>query len=191
MMEELTKAIKQLETLSPRLNEITEQANEVVAHVEGFLNQVCSIGIEAEVHLEHKGLDEPEGWCRDLAYAPVGGKFRIALKEETWGEEDDRHGGMREYYRTTFRAWADLSRSEKLHAVAHLPELVETIAAEAAAVATRAENAEEAMKSANEIEAALAKKSRHPKRPIAPRTPSHATGTPRRRPESTAQRPPT
>jgi hypothetical protein len=113
--KKLRDAIEALRAVSPRLNSITDLANETVRDVERFLNEECSIGIPASLKIDE---DVERGIVTFLEYRRVGPRFRIAvvvIRED--GEEE-----------LFAKPWADCARDEKLKSFNFLPELLAAIA---------------------------------------------------------------
>jgi len=140
MTKELQKALQTLRDMSPKLNEATDRANELVAAVEAFLNKECSIGIGARVlfrETKRQELDpnddertqtvEVEEW---LVYERIGPGYHIgiALTELV--------GGLAESYRADIGVlpWSQEDRDTKLASFAVLPDLLQTIAENVGAV---------------------------------------------------------
>jgi hypothetical protein len=118
MMEELLKeAMQQIKGLTPRLNKVTDMANEVTRHVELFLNHEMSVGVPAEV-----AIGSPGEQTESLVYARVNGKFRIAVVvlDKATGNE------------VMFKPWADCTREIKLRSFRYLPLLMTKLASEIA-----------------------------------------------------------
>ena len=107
-------ALASLRTLTPRLNAVTDLANNTIRDVEKFLNDEVSAGVAAFVLVEH--LDEDGTTWVSLEYRRVGGRFRIALVWYDCGEEKSE------------KAWADCGRRDKLVSFAKLPDLLTEIA---------------------------------------------------------------
>lgn len=121
MSKDLDLAIDEIRKLSPQLNEVTDEAAEVVGTVERFLNETCSIGLPVQVTV--KLCPDDTKLC--LEYGRVNGKFRIAVS--LWGLNEDG-----DFARTLFRKpWLSCPRAEKLASFEALPELLEEIASEA------------------------------------------------------------
>lgn len=113
--KELREAVESLRSLAPRLNKITDEANEIVRSVEQFLNEECSVGISA--HFRYKDFEGTTDGGVFLEYRRVGQKYRIAIVEA-----DDN------YRDTSVKPWADSSRQDKLESFPYLPELLRHIA---------------------------------------------------------------
>lgn len=110
----LRDAMESLRSQSPRLNKITDLANETVREIEAFLNDECSIGVTAVVKMQGDP-EGPEGTY--LEYRRVGPRFRIAIVES---DDDGRD--------TSVKAWADCPRAVKLDTFKLLPQLMTSIA---------------------------------------------------------------
>jgi Lon protease-like protein len=123
----LRVAVESLRTLSPRLNSITDFANDLVREVEEFLNEECSIGISATVSVARTS-DGPEGLY--LEYRRVGPRFRVAVVLT-----DDEGNDI------SVKPWSDSSRTDKLGTLPFLPKLLTEIAEEAEGQVARAEKA--------------------------------------------------
>jgi hypothetical protein len=118
-MSQLDRAMAELRGSSKKLNEITDLANGLVRQVEEFLNKECSLGVCASVRVDTT-VDEFTGetFYTALAYARVGGSFRIAVVRG--GDADPEAGSL--------TAWAECTRETKLTTVAKLPDLVLEVA---------------------------------------------------------------
>ena len=129
------QSIERLRTLSPQLNESTDEANRVVAMVETFLNDECSIGLPAEVVVckVTKRIETPsDNRYEDpktttaveyttLNYERVDGTFRIAV------EVGLSHEGGDEWEQTSLTPWASCPRSVKLATFPKLGDLLTEI----------------------------------------------------------------
>lgn len=102
---DLKAAIATIRELAPQLNDATDNANRVVAEVEAFLADECSLGLPVRI-----AINDIE-W---LAYCRVDGKFRIAVAT---GAE--------------LTPFDQCPRGLKLAACAQLPELLKALALEA------------------------------------------------------------
>ena len=130
-------SIAKLRTLSPQLNESTDEANRVVAMVEKFLNDECSIGLPAEVGVSTRTLrveadDDDEATTATeyttLNYARVDGTFRIAVEVGLSHEGADERGMARtEWEQTSLTPWASCPRSVKLETFPSLADLLKAI----------------------------------------------------------------
>src|SRR6266516_4647984 len=106
------ESILQLRKTSARLNEFTDLANSTIGTLEKFLNEICSIGLPVSV----------DAWEDDrtrlrLAYARIGGKFRIAIIEEKKSADDlpvDSH--KPHWQEVDTRAWSEAPRGDKSRA---------------------------------------------------------------------------
>jgi uncharacterized protein Yka (UPF0111/DUF47 family) len=119
MADPLSDAIEELRRSSARLNEITDKAAETVRRIEDFLNDECSLGIEASVKTKEE-QDDGLFYSRLLAYRRYGAKYRIVVEEEDTSCPDP----------WTIKAWSDCTREVKLETFPWLPELIKKIAAE-------------------------------------------------------------
>jgi hypothetical protein len=149
---DLRDAIQALRTLSPRLNKVTDEANQIVRDVEAFLNEECSIGVTAVVNFQYLGHPD-DGPCGGLylEYRRVGGKFRIAIVESDVDGED-----------VSVKPWADSPRHEKLDSFKVLPELIREIASKVE------ESISDTEKTTKEIASTLAPLRKSAKAPIPP-----------------------
>jgi hypothetical protein len=116
MADALSTSIELLRSASPRLNEATTQAGDVVRRVEDFLNDECKLGVTACVAVVQ---DDEAEWGTYLEYRRVGGKFRIAVVDSDFRGENE-----------TVKPWSDCSREEKLRSFQHLPQLITKVAEE-------------------------------------------------------------
>ena len=82
MSKKLRKAIDALREVSPRLNDSTTAANEVVERVERFLNDECSIGLPCWIAIAKGDTDEDVPGDRHLwlGYDRINGRFCIAIE---------------------------------------------------------------------------------------------------------------
>ena len=136
MTDDIRNSLSQLRSLSPKLNKATDEATAVVAAVEKFLHEECSLGISTNVR----------AWENDelrlyLAYERVGGKFRIAIIEDQPAYEIDEDENRRRTiddagdpaWRTVAtKAWAEAARVDKLRTFSELPTLLKMLASETA-----------------------------------------------------------
>src|SRR5687768_10043052 len=79
MTADLSAAIAKLRQLSPKLNHVTDEANQVVSMVERFLNEECRIGIPCAVMAWAGDENDDTGF---LAYDRHGGRFRIVVQTQ-------------------------------------------------------------------------------------------------------------
>ena len=127
MTDNLKDALKRLSAISPKLNAATDEAAGVVAVVETFLNETCSIGLSVDVPLE--GVSEAGSHApAALSYRRVEGRYRLAVV--IWAtDEPDRgdqaKGGL------LVRPWVSAPRDLKLRSFSKLPELLTQLAEEA------------------------------------------------------------
>lgn len=110
----LREAVESLRKLTPRLNDVTNLANETVRKVEAFLNDQLSVGVEALVKVKSNPEDYEATY---LEYRRVGGKFRIAVCNT---DPDGVESGL--------KPWSDCTRDVKLETFAKLPELLINVA---------------------------------------------------------------
>jgi hypothetical protein len=137
--KKLREAVESLRNLTPRLNAVTDLANETVRNVENFLNDQLSLGIPACVLVsaedDDDDDDDPAGTY--LEYRRVGPRFRIAVVvTDSLGRD------------ATIKAWSDCSRTEKLSTFKKLPELLTKLATQ---VAEDILNAEQAAKEVDSL----------------------------------------
>lgn len=119
MTDNLRQQVARLRDLSPRLNEVTDQAARVVLAVEKFLNDECSIGIPARVR--YKSVQDDDGCQEDfwLNYDRFQGKFRLYVSEATVIQGNVDH--------TEETAWASCRRDVKLASFQAIPQLLQAI----------------------------------------------------------------
>ena len=111
MEDVLSNALDKLRASSFRLNQLTDEAGAMVAEVEDFLNQECSIGVP--VYVSVKESDDCAGnGSQYLGYQRVGVRFRIAV---SWGE-DPREDQV--------KPWSDCTRAVKIETLKMLPDLI-------------------------------------------------------------------
>ena len=111
--QSLPKLLEDLRASSTALNQVTDDAANLVKQVENFLNKECSVGIPAQVNVEWDDDREEGVW---LEYRRVGANFRIALVSGDPGDENP-----------SVRPWSDCTREEKLESIGKLPELISSI----------------------------------------------------------------
>jgi len=153
--ESLRTSFDLLREIAPKLNAATDDASRVITQVEKFLNDDCSLGLDAEVRVRGVLNEETEEWEDDavwLAYARCGSGFHIAI------QSIDEDGNPGEY-----RIWSQSPRDLKLLTFPKLPALLQEVEAKAGE-ALRA--TEEAASAAREIldamsDSAAAEQSRH------------------------------
>ena len=145
MTDQLRDAIRRIRDLTPELNAVTDKANAIVARVEKFLNDECSVGIPAYVRVgpsseSDDGAIEVQTW---LAYARVDGKFRIAVQTTVNGEPEEN------------KPWPACQREVKLEVLDYLPKLLTKIADEVSEVIAKTDNTagvvEEILESMTEV----------------------------------------
>jgi hypothetical protein len=107
----IRQGLERLRALSPKLNEITDKAGQVVQVVEDYLNEVCHLGIPCAVKIRELQEDVTEF----LAYGRYAGRYRLYVSTESW------IGGPPE---TTQMLWANCPRELKLLAYSKIPELL-------------------------------------------------------------------
>jgi len=126
MTEELRKSIERIRSLAPDLNKATDEAQKVVARVEQFLDG-CGIGVTAEAQFSNEDLDENMSRQRQLSYARVAGKFRIAVTATLCEMLENTTKFMPDEDNPPI-AWGSCPRDIKLESFGRLPELLEKIA---------------------------------------------------------------
>ncbi len=143
MTEDLKKAIESLREVSPKLNAATDEANRVVALVEEFLNDECSIGLPVEREVpelfervrDFDQTGETMGRAIYLAYERLGDKYRIVLKtvaQTLVADEDDRYNPEWEDGEPGKKiAWPEATRNQKLLSFPILLDLLMGIASQA------------------------------------------------------------
>ncbi|MFH1108734.1 MAG: hypothetical protein V1790_06020 [Planctomycetota bacterium] len=135
MTEELKNHIERIRSLSPKLNEATDQAAAIVDRVEKFLSDECSVGITARVRFTdavereapRKGLSE----TLYLVYERIAGKFRVGVAVEWWGQKAVNFSISfltPERIKREVTAWPSVDRETKLAAFEKLPEVLQEIA---------------------------------------------------------------
>ena len=130
MSKKMKKAVAALREISPKLNDATNSANEVVEQVEKFLNEECSIGLPCWVLADKIESDEgPTTRHLWLGYDRVDGKFRIAVEQLV------EHAGRQENLGP--QPWASYPRDIKLTTLPKLPKLLDAIADEANRMASK------------------------------------------------------
>ena len=124
--DELRQSVERLRALSPKLNEATDNASELIAAVETFLNDDCSIGLPASV-VTNRTLDDEQMFTEffTVSYERWGGKFRIVVE---LAHGCDPTGEMSIIVN---KAWDQCPRDLKLKALQQLPELLNKVADEA------------------------------------------------------------
>ena len=140
---DLPDAVQSLRSISPRLNAITDRANETVRDVEQFLNDECSIGLPAFTVISFDNGDEEDYAGTYLGYVRVGPKYRIAVATL------DNASNIQ-----SVKPWTDCSREEKLESFGKLPDLLARIAERAE---EQIQTAEKAAKTVADTLAALRK----------------------------------
>ena len=130
------QSIDRLRTLSPKLNKATDEANRVVAMVETFLNDECSIGLASDVVVSQTDVrldadDDTGSFATEyisLSYERVDGTFRIAVKVERDHEGvDDNNVRRNELEIVSVTPWASCPRATKLDTFPKLAELLNAI----------------------------------------------------------------
>ena len=133
------ESIRRIRDLSPELNRVTDEANALVARVEKFLSEECSVGIPMHVAYQNEPLSVPgrgaeskrQDRTSSLCYERIDGKFRIGIRHRTTQEDYDDEIGEA-FGRTLHEkliAWTSCPREEKLSAFDRLPMLISSIAA--------------------------------------------------------------
>lgn len=113
MNSDLSLAVSKLRSLSPQLNAAVVEADRVVALVERFLAQECSLGVEAEVPLHYNDKGKAVTLLR---YASVNGTFRISVT----------HTDGSTHFVT--RPWSECDRNQRLVSFSALPKLLIAVA---------------------------------------------------------------
>jgi len=152
MTEDLKASIDLLRKVSPKLNKATDEAHEVVAEVERFLNNECSIGVRAIVGIDEEDLPEDRRRDTYLVYDRVDGKYRIAV--ETVLVENVQMEGMStvnayeatRYCREDITPWVSCPRHIKLESFPKLPRLLKYIGEKVQEIASLTNDAIKAVK---------------------------------------------
>ena len=141
-INEITESMNRLRAISTRLNKASDQASDLVAAVETFLNEDCSIGLPASLVIERK-KDESDDlhteWLT-VSYERWDGRFRIVVELA--------HGfdPTEEVTIDLKKPWDQCPRDLKLQAFRKLPELLNEIADQAGWAVTNSEDAVEDMR---------------------------------------------
>lgn len=170
MKDNLSESLKSLRSTSAKLNAATDAAKDVVARVEKFLNDECSLGLPVEVYVGgdpasapasiEQDDDRPRVFTNDtyLCYCRVGGSFRIAIRQDL-SEDVSAATGIANDWTTVSpgdpEAWASAPRDLKLRTVPKLTKLLEQIVAKANETVT---STEQAVETAKKVLAALGDK---------------------------------
>ena len=120
--EALHQSVERLRALSPKLNEATDKANEVVAAVVTFLNNDCSIGLPAfvVVYRHEEGDEHVEELV--VSYERWNGQYQIVVTLTSWFVP------VEEANTEVRKPWDQCPRDLKLQALQKLPELLHEIA---------------------------------------------------------------
>lgn len=138
MTENLKKSIESLRSISPSLNAATDEATRVVAMVEKFLNEECSIGLPAETCVDSINLTSKASRITWLEYRRVDGKFCVAVVTGVQTEFSDDYGHPDSAWKEEeVVRWASAPRDLKLKSFEKLPKLLERIAAAAGEAASK------------------------------------------------------
>jgi hypothetical protein len=121
MTDDLSVAIKRLRTSSQRLNQISDEAAQLIQDIEQFLEET-RVGVSATVQIGYgassPNADSPD-WADLLSYRRLNsGKFRVAFVRQ---DVESSHEG-------TVRPWSECTRDEKLQSLEKLPELLVELA---------------------------------------------------------------
>lgn len=127
MTEDVCKSINQIRELSPKLNRATDKANEIVARVETFLNEECSIGIPALVLIDWEAVSTNAKRRKWLVYERIDGKFRIGVETDL---VENAERANEQVTREDLVDWSSCSRALKLEAFGRLPTLLRQIVEE-------------------------------------------------------------
>lgn len=132
MTDELKASVARLRALAPKLNKVTDEANETVKTVEAFLVNECSLGLPAYVEEEGHRTRSPS---YSLGFDRIEGKFRILVRTTQWTNLDDEPVSEAaedaEAVEDTYEPWSDVPRAVKLRTLPILPELLKTLALQA------------------------------------------------------------
>ncbi len=129
MTDDLKSAVKKLKSLSPQLNKATDEANRIIAEVEKFLNEECSIGIPAQVAIDWEQPSPKKTTYKNLAYARIDGKFRLCIQWVSVTEFTTQNNLVDEARKVEAETpLASCPRGERLAAFAELPNLLVAIA---------------------------------------------------------------
>lgn len=150
-MGAVQESLNSIRTAASRLNQLTDAAQDVVARVEAFLNDECSLRIPAEVLVltGAPGVDAGEGGaltqeCVMLAYCRIAGEYRLAVRIDEI--RVDEEGAYERTIRQESMPWAAAPRDLKLKSFEKLPELLTEIAKEIARAVARTEATADAAK---------------------------------------------
>lgn len=120
--ESLHQSLERIRALSPKLNEATDQANEVVAAVVTFLNKDCSIGLPASAVVYKYEDQEDNAELLVVSYERWNGEYQIVVTlSNVCGATCEADIEVR-------KAWDQCPRDLKLKALRKLPELLHNIA---------------------------------------------------------------
>ena len=131
MNEQLRESIELIRHHATGLNEVTDDAQAIVARVEKFLNE-CSIGLAADVEFDEVDAGPKTSRCRCLSYARVDGKYRIAVTTHLFLDHGEPQ--LNRYWSDPDnppKSWGSCRRETKLASFKVLPELLTTIAEQA------------------------------------------------------------
>ena len=141
MTDELKEAIESLREISPKLNAATDDANRVVAMVEKFLGEECSIGVEAKVHIDEESLPDNESKDLWLHYCRIASKFQFAVEVTVYNNGTDE--SRREY----FGSWSQAPRALRLRTFPRIPKLLKEISETAKTTTKKVEESGKAVES--------------------------------------------
>ena len=110
----LRDSFREIQHSSSRLNEITDEANNIIRTTEKFLTDKCKVGIPAFVTIYDGTGFMPSKF---LEYRKVNSKYRIAVVDAVVGSDGSP---VDEYV----RPWSECSRDVKLEAIKKLPDLL-------------------------------------------------------------------
>jgi hypothetical protein len=142
MTEKKDSIVGELRQVSSQLNQATDDAAKMVAEVETFLNNECSVGVPASVEFAEDRSVAATPIKRYLSYARVNGKFRIAITSVAFVVDEDGDDVQKELEPI---AWPSAPRDYKLASIAVMPELLKAIVSEAAMKIEKASGAVDAV----------------------------------------------
>lgn len=119
MSSSMLSSVEKLRKSVSELNKISNEAANLVASVEQFLNKECSVGIDASVLVSSEPIcDDPGAPNEDtyIGYHRHLGKYRITVSTCFDGEPG------------TSKPWSEWNREVKLETIKKLPELILEIA---------------------------------------------------------------
>ncbi len=144
--QDIPTILSGLRAATPKLNETTDKANEVVRRVERLLNDELKLGVQSKVVITSRHKTPKVREVMSLAYERHRGAFRIVVRRDEGTTFVDERGFDDEAWKEIEDIpWAECPRHIKLEAFERLPDLLKQVSTTAKDLLDRADSTSRAV----------------------------------------------